>query len=73
MRNERLDGISEIVPPDSLANVVIPYSRFQECQENRRRLAAERVPRDRPAPIDADVAPVAAPTVSPQMLSDTPG
>jgi hypothetical protein len=26
---------------DSLANVVIPYARFVECQERRRRIAAE--------------------------------
>lgn len=54
---------------DSLANVVIPYSRFLECQEGRRRLAAELMPRDRPPTIDADVVPVADETTSPQTLN----
>lgn len=49
---------------DSLANVVIPYSRFRECQERRRRIAAELTRRDRPPTIDADVVPVAAETAS---------
>jgi hypothetical protein len=45
---------------DSRVNVVIPYSRFLECQERRRRIAAELTRRDReqrPA-VDADVLPV---------------
>jgi hypothetical protein len=42
---------------DSLAKVVIPHSRFLECQERRRRLAAELMPGDRPPPIHGDAVP----------------
>ena len=45
---------------NSLANVVIPYCRFLECQEKHRRIAAELTQQDRPATIDTDVAPVTA-------------
>jgi hypothetical protein len=51
---------------DSLAKVLIPYTRFLECQKRRSRIAAELTRRDRPPTIDADVVPVAAETASPQ-------
>jgi len=54
---------------NSPANVVIPYSRFLECQERRRRIAAELTRGDRPPRIDADVVPVAVETASPQTLN----
>ncbi len=54
---------------DSLANVVIPYARFRECQERRRRITAELTGRDRPPTIDADVVPVAVETTAPQTLN----
>ena len=45
---------------DSLASVVIPYSRFVECQERRRRLAAELMLLNPPRTIDAEVIPAPA-------------
>ena len=47
---------------DSLTNTVIPYARFLECQERRRRIVAELRRRDRPATSEADVVPAAAET-----------
>jgi hypothetical protein len=35
----------------ALVNVLVPYSRFLECQHLRRRIAAELTWRDRPPPI----------------------
>jgi hypothetical protein len=52
---------------ESLANVVIPYSRFLEYQERRRSVPAELMLRDRPPTIDPDVVSVAAGT-APQTL-----
>jgi hypothetical protein len=55
---------------DSLANVVIPYLRFLEYQDRRRRrLAAEAMQRDPPPTIDADVAPWVQ-TASPHTLNE---
>jgi hypothetical protein len=52
---------------DSLWNVVIPYARFLEYQERRRRIEAESPQRDRPAAID-EVPPAAAdPTSTPTL------
>ena len=39
---------------DSLLHVVVPYSRFVECQHRRDRIAAELTRRDQPPTIDAD-------------------
>jgi hypothetical protein len=38
---------------DSLVNVLVPYSRFLECQDRRRRIAAELTRRDQPPTTDA--------------------
>jgi len=43
---------------DSLINVLVPYSRFVECQDRRRRVAAELTRRDQPPTIDGDVLPM---------------
>jgi hypothetical protein len=40
---------------DSLTSVVIPYSRFEEYRNRRRRLAAELMVLERPRTIDAEV------------------
>ena len=53
---------------DSLANVVIPYSRFLECQERREDIAAELARPDRPATIEADVEPAPPEPAAPQTL-----
>jgi hypothetical protein len=54
---------------DSLANVLVPYSRFLECQDRRRRIAAElRLP-DQPPTSDADALPAAAVIASAQPLT----
>ena len=45
---------------DSLANVVIPYARFVECQERRRRIAAELTLQTPPPAIEAALVPVPA-------------
>lgn len=54
---------------NSLACVVIPYSRFLECQERRRGIAAELTQGDRSRTIDADVVFVPAKTAFPQTLT----
>jgi hypothetical protein len=43
---------------DSRPNVVIPYDRFLEGQERRRRMAADSIPFDQPPAAEADLAPV---------------
>jgi len=43
---------------DSLVNVLVPYSRFLECQDRRRRIAAELTRPDQPPTSDAEVMPV---------------
>ena len=53
---------------DSRADVVIPYSRFLECQERREEIAAELARPDRPATIVPDVKPAPAEPASPQTL-----
>jgi hypothetical protein len=53
---------------DSLANVVIPYARFLECRERRRRIAAELTLLDPPPTIGAAVVPGPAETAVPQTL-----
>lgn len=57
---------------DSLANVVIPYARFLECQERRRRIAAELKLPDPPPTIEAAVVPGPADTAFPQTLPNIP-
>ena len=57
---------------DSLANVVIPYARFLECQERRRSLA-EVTSRDRPPTIDAALVCVPADTTSAQTVNGNQG
>jgi hypothetical protein len=54
---------------DSFVNAVVPYSRFLECQDLRRRIAAELSRRDQPPTIDAGVAPAPAGTASAQPLT----
>ena len=54
---------------DSRVNVLIPYSRFLECQDRRHRIAAELTPPDQPPTRDADVLPAAAEMVSAQPLT----
>jgi hypothetical protein len=36
---------------------VVPYVRFQECQDRRRQIVAELLQRDPPPVIDAEVQP----------------
>jgi hypothetical protein len=50
---------------DSRANVVIPYVRFLECQERRRRIAPALTRRDRILTIDAKVVPVGGDALEP--------
>jgi len=45
---------------DSPVHVLVPYSRFLECQDRRRKIAAELTQRDQPPTTDADVAPAPA-------------
>jgi hypothetical protein len=45
---------------------VIPYARFLEFQDRRRRIAAHVVELERPAPIDVSAVPAAAVAVRPQ-------
>jgi len=45
---------------DLLVNVGVPYLRFLECPDRRRRIAAELTRRDQPPTIDADVMPAPA-------------
>jgi hypothetical protein len=52
---------------DSLVNVLVPYSRFRECQE-RRRISAELTRPDQPPTIVADVVLTAAELPSAQEL-----
>jgi hypothetical protein len=37
------------------AAVVVPYARFLECQDRRRRCAAGLPPPDQPPPIDVEI------------------
>ena len=55
---------------DSPTSVVIPYSRFEECQERRRKLAAELMLLDRPRTIDAEVVPAPIEPELPQSAND---
>jgi len=56
---------------DSLAHVVLPYSRFVEGQERRGRTAAELTHRDRPVTIHVDAVTVVAESAPPR--SEPPG
>jgi hypothetical protein len=38
-----------------LVAVVVPYSRFLECQDRRRQFAAGLVPPDHPPTVDGDI------------------
>jgi hypothetical protein len=49
---------------DSRVNALVPYTRFLECQDRRRRIAAELTRPDYPPPNDADVMPEQAETAS---------
>lgn len=42
---------------DPLVQVIVPYARFLECQDRRRRIAAELTRRDRPPAIRPEVVP----------------
>ena len=55
---------------DPLTGVLIPYSRFEECRDRRRRLAAALMVLDRPRTIDAEVVPGREPAL-PQSANDT--
>ena len=57
---------------DSLLHVVVPYSRFVECQHRRDRIAAELTRRDQPPTIDAEGVPVQAALASAQPLTTKP-
>ena len=54
---------------DSFVNVLVPYSRFVECQDRRHRIVVELTRRDQPPTDDVDVPPVPAETASPQPLT----
>jgi hypothetical protein len=56
---------------ESPTSVVIPYSRFEECRDRRRRLAAELLVLDRPRTIDAEVVPGPREPALPQSANDT--
>jgi len=43
---------------ETLMSVLVPYSRFLESQDRRRRITAELTPRDKPPTMEADVAPL---------------
>ena len=53
---------------DSLVNVdvIVPYSRFLECQERRRGISAARTRPDHPPTINDDAVPAAVEMVSAQ-------
>ena len=58
-----------------LADVLVPYSRFLECQDRRRRFAAGVTPVDRPPSGEDDALPVPAPSETaalPPPLSGSP-
>lgn len=52
-------------PTESQAGVVIPYSRFLERLEQRRRVTVEVTVLEPPQIIDAEIVPVCANVVSP--------
>jgi hypothetical protein len=56
---------------DSLANVVLPYSRFVEGQKRRGRIAAELTQRDRPVTMHVEVVTAVAEAAPPR--SEPPG
>jgi len=57
------------------ANVLVPYARFLECQDRRRRFAAGVTPVDRPPAGEGDAvpAPPEPPTTSSSLDPDLPG
>ena len=60
---------------ESLAHVLVPYSRFLQCQDRRRRFAAGVTPFDRPPAGEGDALPVPAPSETaalPPPLSRSP-
>ena len=54
---------------DSLVHILVPYSRFLECQDRRQQIAAELARPDQPPAIDADGKPAPAELASAQALA----
>ena len=53
----------------ALGPVLVPYSRFLECQHRRHRIAAELTRRDQPSILDVDVVPAPAEIAAAQPLT----
>jgi hypothetical protein len=49
---------------DQLANVLVPYSRFLECQDRRHKSSRVLTPRDEPPATDAHAVPALAEAVA---------
>jgi hypothetical protein len=57
---------------DVITPTLVPYSRFLECQDRRRHIAAELTPRDQPPATDPQVVPPPADLVSaPPLMTAT--
>jgi hypothetical protein len=54
---------------DSHVSVVVPYSRFVECQDRRHRIAAALTPPEHPPAHDPDALPSAVEAASAQPLT----